>query len=350
MGRLERLLERLVLPLALVLITGATSTVGYWLLWRPQHASWIDALYMTFITMTTVGFGEVHPLSAGGKIFTIVVGFAGIASLFYLLGVIAEYVVEMLASGERRERRMEKKAAALRNHVLLVGLGRVGQQAAVELFQGREPFVAVENDPERVNRAVEQGYIVIKGDATEDEVLRKAGVERAKGLIVATGDDATNLFVVLSARSLNPELYIVARAEELSVSKKMLKAGANRVIDPYAIGGRRLANLVLHPAVVDFLETTLRRGDAPISIEDIEISSGSPLLGKSIAELNLNRRFGIVILAVIHGDETLVSPAAEYVFEPGDRAVVMGTIKQLERFVNMMEKGDESSPNEQEAQ
>ncbi len=232
---------------------------------------------------------------------------------------------------------MEKKAAALREHVILVGLGRVGRQAAEELAQGGENFVVVERNPERVAWALEQGYLVLEGDATDDEMLKKAGVEHAKGLIVATGDDASNLFIVLSARALNPSLYIVARAEDADVLPKMLKAGADRVIDPYAIGGRRLASLVLHPAVVDFLETTLRRGGAPISIEDILITQDSPLAGKSIAELNLNRRYGVVVLALIRGEETIVSPPAEFVFEPGDQVIVMATVEQLERFVREME-------------
>ena len=338
MRRGDRLEQRLALPLALVAVVGTISTIGYWLLWRPYDATWLEAAYMTFITMTTVGYGEVYPLSPTGRVFTMVTGFAGIASLFYVFGVFMDYLVEMGTSGERRKRQMEKLAAAMNEHVILVGLGRVGNQAAQELTQGREPFVVIENDPERVAWALEHGYTVIEGDATEDEVLKKAGIERAKGLIAATGDDAGNLFIVLSARSLNPDLYIVARAEEASVIPKMQKAGANRVIDPYAIGGRRLANLVLHPAVVDFLETTLRRGGAPISIEDIIISEDSPLVGKSIAELNLNRRYGVVVLAVIRGKETLVSPPAEYVFQPGDQIVVMATLEQLERFVSAMEK------------
>lgn len=338
MGRGERLEQRLALPLALVAVVGIISTVGYWILWRPYGASWIEAAYMTFITMTTVGYGEVYPLSPMGRVFTMITGFAGIASLFYVFGVFMDYLVEMGTSGERRKRQMEKLAAAMSGHVILVGLGRVGHQAAEELTQGREPFVVIESDPERVAWALEHGYTVIEGDATEDEVLKKAGIERAKGLIAATGDDAGNLFIVLSARSLNPKLYIVARAEEASVIPKMKKAGANRVIDPYAIGGRRLANLVLHPAVVDFLETTLRRGGAPISIEDIIISEDSPLVGRSIAELNLNRRYGVVVLAVIRGKETLVSPPAEYVFQPGDQIVIMATVEQLERFVREMEK------------
>ncbi|WP_456414339.1 potassium channel family protein [Oceanithermus profundus] len=337
MARTQRLEVRLALPLALVATVTAVGTLGYWLLWRPYEASWLDALYMTFITITTIGYSEPFPLDEGARIFTMVIGTTGIASLFYVFGVFMDYLVEMGASGERRKRQMERKVTALSEHVILTGLGRVGHQAAEELSQAREPFVVVERDPERVQWAADQGYVVLEGDATEDETLRKAGIERAKGLIAATGDDAANLFIVLSARALNPELYIVARSEDAGVIPKMLKAGANRVIDPYAIGGRRLASLVLHPAVVDFLETTLRRGGAPISIEDILITRDSPLAGRSIAELNLNRRYGIVVLAIIRGDETLVSPAAECVFKPGDQVIVMATVEQLEQFVREME-------------
>ncbi|WP_457629691.1 potassium channel family protein [Oceanithermus sp.] len=337
MDRSQRLEARLVVPLTLVALVTATGTVGYWLLWRPYGATWLDAFYMTFITITTIGYGEPYLLDDRGRMFTVFVGTTGIASLFYVFGVFMDHLVEVGASGVRRKRLMEKKAAALREHVILVGLGRVGRQAAEELAQAGENFVVVERNPERVAWALEQGYLVLEGDATDDEVLKKAGVEHAKGLIVATGDDASNLFIVLSARALNPSLYIVARAEDADVLPKMLKAGADRVIDPYAIGGRRLASLVLHPAVVDFLETTLRRGGAPISIEDILITQDSPLAGKSIAELNLNRRYGVVVLALIRGEETIVSPPAEFIFEPGDQVIVMATVEQLERFVREME-------------
>lgn len=342
MARAQRLEERLVLPLALVATVTAVGTLGYWILWRPYGASWLDALYMTFITITTIGYSEPYPLGETGRIFTMIVGSTGIASLFYVFGIFMDFLVEMGASGERRRRQMERKGAALSKHVVLTGLGRVGRQAAEELSQAREPFVVIERNPERVQWAIEQGYIVIEGDATEDAVLKKAGIERAKGLIAATGDDAANLFIVLSARALNPKLYIVARSEDAGVIPKMRKAGADRVIDPYAIGGKRLANLVLHPAVVDFLETTLRRGGAPISIENIRITRDSPLAGKSIAELNLNRRYGIVVLAVVRNEEPLVSPPAEYSFEPGDQVIVMATVEQLERFVREMELQEDS--------
>ena len=346
MVRSSRLEVRLALPLSLVALIVAVGTVGYWLLWRPYGASWLDAFYMTFITITTIGYGEVYPLDARARIFTMLVGTTGIASLFYIFGVFMDHLVEMGTSGERRKRQMERTVAAMSQHVILTGLGRVGHQAAEELKQAQEPFVVIERDPERVQWAVEQGYAVIEGDATEDEALKTAGVERAKGLIAATGDDAANLFIVLSARALNPDLYIVARSEEASVIPKMLKAGANRVIDPYSIGGRRLASLVLHPAVVDFLETTLRRGGAPISIEDILVTRDSPLVGRTIAELNLNRRYGIVVLAIIRGQETLVSPAAECVFKPGDQVIVMATVEQLERFVREMEVQEEANRKE----
>ncbi len=325
-----------------MLAVALLGTLGYLWLWRPYHATLLDALYMVFLTMTTIGYNEVYPVKTPAeRIFTMFVGTAGIMSLFYAFGVFMDYLVEEGAES-RRLRLMERKVEKLKNHVIVVGYGRVGRQAAQALAENQTPFVVVERNPERVRRALAAGVWVLEGDASDDEVLRKAGVTRAKGLIVATGSDADNLFIVITARGLAPKLFIVARAEAATVIPKMLRAGANKVIDPYAVGGQRLANLVIHPVVVDFLETTLRKGGAPLSIEDILVEPGSRMAEKSLADLDIRRRFDVTVLAVIRGGEPVVNPPGAFVLRPGDQLIVLGTreaLHQLEAMAHGKEEG-----------
>ncbi len=331
----ETLRERLRLPVFLVLLVATIGTIGYLILWRDEGATFLDALYMVFLTMTTIGYHEVYPVDTPAeRIFTMFVGTAGIMSLFYAFGVFMDYLVEEGAE-TRRLKRMERRIARLRDHVILVGFGRVGRQAAAALRENHTPFVVVERNPHRVRRALAEGVLVLEGDGGDDEVLKKAGIDRAKGVIVATGSDADNLFIVLTARGLNPKVFIAARAEDSAVIPKMLRAGANKVIDPYAVGGQRLANMVIHPVVVDFLETTLRKGGAPLSIEDILVEPDSAMAGKSLAELDIRNRFDVTVLAVIRAGEPVVNPPGDFVLRPGDQLIVLGTREALAKLEEM---------------
>ncbi len=339
----ESLKDRLRIPLALLFSVVVIGTVGYKLLWRDEGASWLDALYMVFITVTTIGYTEVYPLNTPlERIFTMFVGSAGIMSLFYVFTTYMDYLVEEGAL-ERRLRLMKSKIKKLQDHVIVVGYGRVGRQAAEALRENHAPFVVIEKMPERVARAIQEGMLVLEGDASDDEVLKAANIERARGLIVATGSDADNLFIVLTARGLAPKLFIVSRAENESVIPKMLRAGANRVIDPYAVGGQRLANLVVHPAVVDFLETTLRKGGAPLSIEDILVEPKSELANKSLAELDLRRRYDVTVLAVIRAGEPILNPPGEFVLKPGDQLIVLGTREALSQVEELAQSKEEKA-------
>ena len=339
----ETLRERLRLPFLFVAAVAAVGTLGYLWLWRDEGATLLDALYMVFLTMTTIGYHEVYPVdTAVERLFTMFVGTAGIMSLFYAFGVFMDFLVEEGAE-TRRLRAMERRIARLREHVVLVGYGRVGRQAAEALRENQTPFVVVEKDPSRVRRALAEGVLVLEGDAGEDVVLKKAGVDRARGLIAATGSDAENLFIVITARGLAPGLFIVSRAEDSSVVPKMIRAGANKVIDPYAVGGQRLANLVVHPVVVDFLETTLRRGGAPLSIEDILVQPGSPMAGRSLAELDIRRKYDVTVLAVIRGGEPVVNPPGDFVLAPGDQLIVLGTREALSSLEELAQRKDDDA-------
>jgi voltage-gated potassium channel len=231
---------------------------------------------------------------------------------------------------------MERRIGELTGHVIVAGMGRVGGQAALELHQAETRFVVVDPSDQAMAVAAECGYLALQGDATEDAVLKRAGITRARGLIVTTGNDATNVYVVLSARVLAPQLYIVARAADEAGATKLGRAGANRAVSPYVIGGHRLAHLMLSPAVVDFFETALRRGDDALNIEDLALSMDSPSLGKTLDRLDIRRATGATVLAVLRDGNPLVSPPGELALAAGDHLLALGTGDQLRRLEKLI--------------
>jgi voltage-gated potassium channel len=330
---------RLLLPLSLVVAVIAVGTLGYHRLWREVGGTWMDALFMTVTTITTIGYGEVKPLTTAGRLFTIFLAITGIGSLFYTLGVVMEYLVSVRLADPMGRRRMERRIGELSGHLIVAGMGRVGRQAALELHQAGALFVAVDPSGPAIAHAAEHGYLTLMGDATEDEVLQRAGITRARGLIVTTANDATNMYVVLSARVLNPDLYIVSRAADEAGVTKLARAGANRAVSPYAIGGHRLAHLMLSPAVVDFFETALRRGTDALNIEDLAIPADSPSLGQSLDTLDIRRVTGATVLAVLRDGNPVVSPPGEMALAAGDHLLALGTGDQLRRLEKLITAG-----------
>jgi len=330
---------RLLLPLSLVGGVVAVGTLGYYGLWRGLGGTWMDALFMTVTTITTIGYGEVKPLDTWGRLFTMVLAVTGIGSLFYTLGVVMEYLVAVRLADTGGRRRMERRIEALRGHVIVAGLGRVGRQAAGELEQAPTPFLIVDPGQMAARHAEERGYLFLQGDATDDAVLERAGVRHASGLIVTTANDATNMYIILSARVLNPDLYIVSRAVDDASVTKLTRAGANRAISPYAIGGHRLAHLILKPAVVDFFETALRAGTDALAIEDLAVTADSPTIGQTLDALNVRRVTGANILAVLRDGTPLVSPPGGFVFAKGDQLLALGTGEQLARLERLIATG-----------
>jgi voltage-gated potassium channel len=330
---------RLLLPLSLVGSVVVVGTLGYHWLWRGLDATWMDALFMTVTTITTIGYGEVKPLDTWGRIFTMILAVTGIGSLFYTLGVVMEYLVAVRLADPGGRRRMERRIEELGGHVILAGLGRVGRQAAHELEQAKTAFLIVDPGAAAGRYAEERGYLVLSGDATDDAVLERAGVRRARGLIVTTANDATNMYIILSARVLNPDLYIVSRAVDDASVTKLARAGANRAISPYAIGGHRLAHLILKPTVVDFFETALRRGTAALNIEDLAIPPDSPTVGQALDALNIRRVTGVTILAILREGNPLVSPPGDFVLDKGDQLLALGTAEQLARLEQLIAAG-----------
>ncbi len=309
----------------------ALGTLGYVLIegWTP-----LEALYMTVITITTVGFAEVHPLSPDGRIFSIFLALIGVGGAFYLLTNFTGYIVEARLSINPRRRRMESKIEKIRNHFMICGFGRVGREIAAT-FQGEKvDFVVLESHPETAARAESSGCLVVRGDATEDATLLAAGIERARGLVAAVGDDATNTFIVLTAHQLRPDLFIEARATNPGAEAKLKLAGAKRVVSPHRIGGRRMAMAAIRPGVVDFFDKVAWSKGREFSLENILVGEGSSLIERQVEDLR--REASISVLAVTgSGGQLTASPAGGHIIRQGEHLVVMGTDEQLKALAKM---------------
>ncbi len=316
--------RRLLWGIIALAIIVATGTVGYMLI---QGWSFIDALYMTIITITTVGFNEVHPLSDGGRIFSIFLIIGGVGGALYTLTAIVAYVVGGEFGTTLGRRQMKNRIAKLKEHFILCGYGRVGQEIAKVFTEEGIPFVAIDNDPDSIANAEKDGCLYLLANANNDEALKEAGIERARGLIVAVGSDADSTYITLSARQLRPDLFIEARASGSEVEAKLEKAGANRIISPVSIGARRMAMLALRPAVVDFIDTVIYRRGRELQMENIAVKEGSSLVGQAVEEAR--RRTRATILAISKKGGKLLANPAEEVIEAGDILIAMGTGEQL---------------------
>jgi voltage-gated potassium channel len=286
-----------------------------------------DGLYMTVITLTTVGFREVHELDGAGRIWTMLLSVAAVGIIFGTIGIVAESFLAEVASGRRAQRRMTESVDALRNHFILCGYGRVGATVARELEHGGVPFVVVDILPSSVAAAAHDGYLVVEGDGTSDDVLMRAGVMHARGLITTVDTDASNVYVTLSARGLNPNLFVVARANEPGSEAKLRQAGADRAVSPYTRAGRQIAELAIRPRVADFIDYALSHGELAFSIEEIEVADGGPIVGQTTGQLVAR---GIHPLAIVHGPrEFEANPPADRVLVAGDQLIVSGTAEVL---------------------
>jgi voltage-gated potassium channel len=328
---LEQLKRRLILSIGLVVLVISFGTAGYTVL---EKWDFLDSLYMTIITLTTVGFKEVHDLSDNGKIFTIALIVGGVGTMLYVLRIGAQLILE----GELQEiygrKRLEKKLKELKDHYIVCGYGRMGKIIARELRHEDMDFVVIEKNHTILDEKEET--LVIEGDATKDELLKKAGIEKSKCLISILPTDAENLYVVLSARGLNPDLLIVARAGEEGSEQKLLRAGADRAVSPYYIGGLRIAHTVLKPAVVDFIEFATKSGNIDLQIEEINIGEGSDLVGQTLDQCGIGRDLGIIVVAIKHsGGEMKFNPTFRTAMEAGDTLIAVGETSKLKRLEEM---------------
>lgn len=324
-----------IIPLIILFSVIILGSIGYMYLWRDYDSTFVDAFYMTFITITTIGYGEIHPLDSTGRIFTIIIGVAGIGSLFFILSVIMENLFEIQLMNLRGIKKMFRKIDSMNNHIILVGYGRVGQLAANELQRSGKPFVVISGDFDDKHSTKKDAIVSIIGDATNDDILLKAGIERAAGMVVTTPNSAVTVFVVLSAKVLNPKIFIVARADEDSDINKIIRAGADRVVNPYSTGGQRMAALMVNPHAIEFFDTNLGSNANQLNIEKVVLSPDSIWYSKSLIELGIRQKSGASILAIIRNGSPIVNPDGNFIILPGDELIVLGTRKQLENFGNL---------------
>ncbi len=324
---------RLTTSALLLALVFAGGTLGYRVI---ERAGWWDSFYMTVITLTTVGYREVFPLSRAGEAFTIGLLLTGLGLILLVATEVARVVLAgelRRAFGQARRTRMIEK---LSGHEIVCGWGRMGKAVVEELRRGRQPFVVIERNPDKVRALRELEVNVLAGDASSEPTLRAAGIARARGLVACLNDDANNVYTVLTARSLNPTVFVVARASEEGAESRMLQAGANRVVNPYHLGGLRLAHLLLKPAVVDFIEFSLGPAGNELQLEQAVLSPSSAAVGRTLAELDLRRRWGVAVAAVRRGESMFPNPEAGLRLEAGDTLVVLGTRSQLEGFESVV--------------
>jgi voltage-gated potassium channel len=309
-----------------------TGTVGYrWIEGEPW--TYFDGFYMTAITITTIGYGEVYPLSNPGRLFTVVLAYSGIFTLAYF----ASELVRSVVTGELRQvigrQWVDDQLAGLSGHLIVCGHGRMGKIVCSELERQKRRFVLIDRGAETLKDVSYHYGLPLVGDATNDELLRKAGVERAKALITAVGSDSDNLYITLSARLLNPKLLIVARAEEEDAETKLRKVGANKVISPYLAGAHRAVQAVLRPAVLHFMEMATRPEFLDLQIEEVRVAAGSALAGRSLNQSHIHRDLGVVIVGIVRpGGELLYNPPTDTVVEAEAVLIALGQRRQLEQL------------------
>lgn len=330
----RRLTHRAIAIGGLLLTMLTVGTLGFVLL---EGYSPFNAFYMTLITITTVGYQELKPLSQAGRVFNSFVIFFGVSTMFFAVGAITQTLIELGledAFGKRRTRRMIDK---MENHFIVCGFGRVGRSAANELTRAKVPFVVVDRSEERVNRAIGAGMITLLADATRDENLRAAGVTRARGLIAALAKDADNLFVILSAKTLNPALTVVTRAAEEDAEAKLRRAGADTVFAPYSTTGLRLAQALLRPHVAQFLDFTTKNMGLDVAIEQVQVAPQALPVSKTLRELEARRELGVIVLAIRKfSGEMIFNPPADHEICAGDFLIIMGEQESLRQFEDLL--------------
>lgn len=310
---------RIITVAFLLIVSG--GVVGYMLL---EDMAALDALYMTVITVSTVGFREVQPLDSAGQWLTVALIIGGVSSVSYAAVTAAEFVVEGHLGSYIERRRMNRNIEALDGHVVVCGFGRVGRHLADALRSDDMAHVIVETDPEKLEELEEMGALWVDGDATHEHVLDEAGLSRAGSLVACVNSDADNVLIALTAKGLRPELVVIARAKEDENESKLRRAGADRVILPSGIGGRRIASLLTRPVVSDFLEG-LGIGAADLALEEVPVAASSDLAGQSLRDARVRDRWGTTVLAVKHPDSRMDNhPDADLVLEEDDVLVVMG--------------------------
>lgn len=337
MDHIFRKMRSVALLIAAVLAFGTTGFVVI------SRYPLFDAFYMALITITTVGYFEVHELDRAGRMFNSLLLLFGTGTMLYAVGALTQTIVENQFGDLLAQRRMKKMIANQKDHYILCGFGRVGRGAADELVRSKVPFVVMDRNEERVERAIKSGMLAVLADSTNDDMLREVGIERARGLIAALATDSDNLFLILSAKSLNPKLKVASRVSEMASENKMRRAGADAVFMPYTVTGYRLAQSVLRPHVAEFLDVAGSAAGMNVGVEQVEVCAESALVGKSLSELQFRRELGVIVLAIRRQDGHMqFNPPAEELIRAGDCLIVMGRAGDVARLENLTRGGSAS--------
>jgi voltage-gated potassium channel len=330
----RRLIRRAIVIGGLLLFAVCAGTVGFHII---EGYSLFDGFYMTLITITTVGYQELQPLSHAGRVFNSFLILFGVTAVFLAVGGMTQTVIELELQdrfGERRKKRMIDK---LHDHFIVCGFGRVGRNASYELQRRGASFLVVDRNEERVQRALHAGMLAVEADATRDESLREVGVLRARGLIAALPGDAENLFIILSAKTLNPKLTVVTRASEEEAAEKLRRAGADTVFAPYTMAGHRLAQALIRPHVTEFLDFATKNTDLKVTLEQVQVAPETEFEGKTIEQMAGRRELGVIVLAVRKSDGQMVfNPPSDTTISGGDFLIVMGEQPKLQNLEKML--------------
>jgi voltage-gated potassium channel len=333
------------ISLFILLVLVSLGTLGYMSI---EHWRFLDAFYMTVITLATIGFEEVHPLSDAGRVFTILLIVVGVSVLGYTVGKLAQIMFEGEFQRFLGRKKVEKTIEELRDHYIVCGYGRIGSLICKDFAAKPIPFVVVENNPEVIEKLTEDNVPFLRGNATEDETLLKAGIKHAKGLVSVVTSDTENVYITLTARGLNPGLYILARSGEPGSEIKLTRAGANKVVSPYHIGGSRMAQAILRPNVVDFIEIAMGRGHIDLQMEEISIPDRSPFLGKNLKEAGLRKDTGVIIVGIKQANgKMLFNPGSASLIEAKDTLIVLGqpaSISKLEKMLSFNTPANQPAP------
>lgn len=310
----------------IVLVFG--GTFGYMLL---ENMDFWTGLYLTIITVFTVGYGDFVPVHLSGRIFTIMLVLSSVSFVFYTFSKITETMIEGELRGLYKRRKMNRQISRLRDHYIVCGFGRIGKEICKILQEHHRPFVVIEKDAEEIRVLEEMQFFQLHGEASDDEVLQRAGIEKAKGLVSVVASDADNLYITLTARGLNPNLFIMTRSSgSPGVQTKLKRAGATRVISPYSIGARRMAHLIVRPTVTDFIDLTMRAGELDLIMEELQVSLASHLNGKNLIESEIRKKYDVIVVAIKRQDGTMLfNPKSETIIMTSDILIVLGNSEHI---------------------
>lgn len=331
-------MNKIVIALILIFCLIFIGTMGYMIL---EKWSFFDSIYMTIITISTVGFSEINSMSIYGRIMTMVLITIGIGIGSFTISNLSAFIIEGHIHTLLKGRKMEKRINILKNHIIVCGYGRTGIEIVETLRTGKHALIIIENDEDRIEEALNKKLLVVNGNATDDDVLRKCGVEKANGLITALGNDADNLYIALTVRQLNPKLKIIARGIDETSKKKLLLAGADNVVSPFSIAGRRMASLVTKPQIIEFLEVMMYSGELELKIEQVMINHKSHIVNKRLNQSNIKSETdgaSVIGIRKVQDNKMIINPSGDILLEDGDILIALGNNEQIAKLKEIATK------------